>query len=246
MATLSVLSFNKSYMMEQPRNKDQKCPVVLLLDTSGSMQGQPIDELNKAIAKLKDDILEDPLLTNRLEVGIVAFDDDARVERAIDLVTPETALPTLSVGGTTNLVAGMEKAIEMVEERKTFYKSNGEQYYRPFIVLFTDGAPTNTPDQIEALDQKIQSMSDSKKFVFLPFGVEGADMQLLAKLAAQTTDERLQNKAKAFKMTDVTKFSEVFAFVSASISGAMNQAGGTQVAQLPSDVAQAVSFDLST
>jgi uncharacterized protein YegL len=232
--------------MEQPRNKDQKCPVVLLLDTSGSMEGKPIEELNKAITKLKDDILEDPLLTNRLEVGIVAFDDDARVERAIDLITPETHLPMLQVGGRTNLVAGMEKAIEMVEERKTFYKSNGEQYYRPFIVLFTDGAPTNTTDEVEALDQKIQTLSDNKKFVFLPFGVEGADMQMLAKLAAQTADERLQNKAKAFLMKDVTKFSEVFAFVSASISGAMQQTAGAQVAQLPSDVAQAVTFDLST
>jgi uncharacterized protein YegL len=152
----------------------------------------------------------------------------------------------LQPGGKTNLVSGMEKAMEMVEERKTFYKSNGEQYYRPFIVLFTDGAPTNTADEIEALDQKIQTMSDNKKFVFLPFGVEGADMQMLAKLAAQTADERLQNKAKAFLMKDVTKFSEVFAFVSASISGAMQQTAGAQVAQLPSDVAQAVTFDLST
>ena len=232
--------------MEQPRNKDQKCPVVLLLDTSGSMNGQPIDELNKAIIKLKDDILEDALLANRLEVGIVAFDDDARVERGIDLITPETQLPTLSIGGVTNLVAGMEKAIELVEDRKTFYKANGEQYYRPFIVLFTDGAPTNSAEEIEAIDLKIQTMSDNKKFVFLPFGVEGADMQLLAKLAAQTADERLQNKAKAYKMKDVTKFSEVFAFVSASISGAMQQTTGATVAQLPSDVAQAVSFDLST
>ena len=232
--------------MEQPRNKDQKCPVVLLLDTSGSMNGQPIEELNKAIIKLKDDILEDALLSNRLEVGIVAFDDDARVERGIDLVTPETQLPTLSIGGVTNLVAGMEKAIELVEERKTFYKANGEQYYRPFIVLFTDGAPTNSAEEIEAIDLKIQTMSDNKKFVFLPFGVEGADMQLLAKLAAQTADERLQSRAKAYKMKDVTKFSEVFAFVSASISGAMQQTAGATVAQLPSDVAQAVSFDLST
>jgi uncharacterized protein YegL len=232
--------------MEQPRNKDQKCPVVLLLDTSGSMDGQPIEELNKAITKLKDDILEEPMLTNRLEVGIVAFDDDARVERGIDLVTPETQMPMLQVGGKTNLVAGMEKAIEMVEERKTFYKSNGEQYYRPFIVLFTDGAPTNEPDEIEALDKRIQTLSDNKKFIFLPFGVEGADMQLLAKLAAQTPDERLKNVAKAWKMKDVTKFSKVFAFVSASISGAMQQTTGAQVAQLPSNVAQAITFDLST
>ncbi|MFN5762802.1 MAG: vWA domain-containing protein, partial [Sphingobacteriales bacterium] len=224
---------------------DQKCPVVLVLDTSGSMSGNPIDELNKALVKLKEDILSDPILTQRLEVGIVCFDDDARVERPIDLITVDTNMPSLDVGGVTNVVSGINKAIEIVEERKQFYKTNGEQYYRPFIVLFTDGAPTNTADEIEMLDQQIQQMADNKKFVFMPFGVEGADFQLLAKLAVQSTDERLKNQAKAWKLKDVTKFAEVFAFVSSSISGAINQ-GGSQTAQLSSDVAQSVTFDLGS
>ena len=106
--------------MEQARNKDQKCPVVLLLDTSGSMAGLAIDELNKALTQIKEDILNDTMLSNRLEVGIVAFDDDARVERPIDLISPDTDLPILNIGGVTNLVAGMNKAIELVTERKNF------------------------------------------------------------------------------------------------------------------------------
>ena len=230
--------------MEQARNKDQKCPVVLLLDTSGSMTGQPIDELNKALIQIKEDILNDTMLSNRLELGIVAFDDDARVERPIDLISPDTDLPILNIGGVTNLVAGMNKAIELVTDRKNFYKSNGEQYYRPFIVLFTDGAPTNTPEEIEQLDQTIQKLSDEKRFIFLPFGVDGADMQLLAKLAAQKADERLKNTGTAFAMKDVSKFTEVFRFVSASISGIMEK-GGTQAVQLPSSVATPITFDLS-
>ena len=184
------------------------------------------------------------MLSNRLELGIVAFDDDARVERPIDLISLDTDLPILNIGGVTNLVAGMNKAIELVTDRKNFYKSNGEQYYRPFIVLFTDGAPTNTPEEIEELDQNIQKLSDEKRFIFLPFGVDGADMQLLAKLAAQTADERLKNIGTAFAMKDVTKFTEVFQFVSASISGIMEK-GGTQAVQLPTSVATPITFDLS-
>jgi uncharacterized protein YegL len=231
--------------MEQARNKDQKCPVVLLLDTSGSMAGMPIEELNKALVQIKEDILNDTMLSNRLELGIVAFDDDARVERPIDLISPDTDLPILNIGGVTNLVSGMNKAIELVTDRKNFYKSNGEQYYRPFIVLFTDGAPTNTAEEIEELDQNIQKLSDEKRFIFLPFGVDGADMQLLAKLAAQSADERLKNIGTAFAMKDVSKFTEVFQFVSASISGIMEK-GGTQAVQLPTSVATPITFDLST
>jgi uncharacterized protein YegL len=231
--------------MEQARNKDQKCPVVLLLDTSGSMAGMPIEELNKALVQIKEDILNDTMLSNRLELGIVAFDDDARVERPIDLISPDTDLPILNIGGVTNLVSGMNKAIELVTDRKNFYKSNGEQYYRPFIVLFTDGAPTNTAEEIEELDQNIQKLSDEKRFIFLPFGVDGADMHLLAKLAAQSADERLKNVGTAFAMKDVSKFTEVFQFVSASISGIMEK-GGTQAVQLPTSVATPITFDLST
>ena len=227
--------------MEQARSKDQKCPVVLLLDTSGSMSEEnngvkAIDELNKAIQALKDEILQDPVLSQRLELGIVCFDDDARVEKTIDLVSPESSFPVLQAGGRTNAVAGMEMAMKIIEERKAFYKSSNEQYYRPFIVLFTDGAPTNSQDEIEALDSQIQQMADAKKFIFLPFGVGNANMELLAKLAAQSADERLKSKAVAYKMTDATKFADVFAFVSASIGAAIGQ-GGTATTNLDPTIA---------
>jgi uncharacterized protein YegL len=236
--------------MEQARNKDQKCPVVLLLDTSGSMAGMPIDELNKALIQIKEDILSDTMLSNRLELGIVAFDDDARIERPIDLISPDTDLPILNVDGRTNLVAGMNKAIELVTDRKNFYKSNGEQYYRPFIVLFTDGDPTNTPEEIEDLDQTIQKLSDEKRFIFLPFCVGNISVngeQTLAKLAAQMVDKDgvVINPGTAYKMSNFNKFTDVFKFVSASISGIMEK-GGTQAAQLPTSVATAITFDLST
>jgi uncharacterized protein YegL len=229
--------------MEQPRNKDQKCPVVLVLDTSGSMDGQPIEELNKALISLRDEILGDPVLSQRLEVGIVCFDDDARVEKPIDLLSPDSSMPTLEPGGLTNIVSGMNLAMQIVEDRKAFYKSNQEPYYRPYIVLFTDGAPTNTEEEIEELDKLIQQSSDNKKFVFLPFGVAGADMQLLAKLAAQSSDQRLANKAVAYQMTSVEKFGDIFSFVSASIGAAIDK-GGSATTQLDASVAQAVTFSL--
>ena len=208
--------------METPRNYDQKCPLVLVLDASGSMSGQPIDDLNNALLALKDEILNDSVLSNRMELAVVAFHDDAEIVRDFDLVLPEHDMPTIDTGGLTNMFSGVSKAIDMIENRKQWYKNSGQAYYRPIIVLFSDGSPTNTDQEIENLDQKIQSMSDDKKFIFMPFGVgDGADMQTLAKLAAQTEDQRLKEKAVAFKLKDSTKFAQVFAFVSASASAAM-------------------------
>lgn len=230
--------------METPRNYDQKCPLVLVLDASGSMSGQPIDDLNNALSALKDEILNDSVLSNRMELAVVAFHDDAEIVRDFDLVLPEHDMPTIDTGGLTNMFSGVSKAIDMIENRKQWYKNSGQAYYRPIIVLFSDGSPTNTDQEIENLDQKIQSMSDDKKFIFMPFGVgDGADMQTLAKLAAQTEDQRLKEKAVAFKLKDSTKFAQVFAFVSASASAAMAGDGAAKVTLDP-DVAEPHVIDM--
>ncbi len=234
--------------METPRNYDQKCPLVLILDVSGSMSGAPIDALNKALNSLKDEIIKDTMLSNRLDLAIVSFHDQAEVVKDFSLIDPDTNMPFLETGGRTNMFDGVNKAIEIIEDRKQWYKNSGQPYYRPIIVLFSDGTPTNTEQEIEDLDQKIQSMSDDKKFMFMPFGVgEGADIQTLAKLAAQTEDQRLKEKAIAYKLKDETKFAEVFAFVSASVSASMSSDGAANVSLDP-DVATAhvLRMDLGT
>ena len=204
---------------------------------------KPIDELNKAIQILKDQILEDSTLTQRLEIGIVCFDDDARVERSLDLVSPESSFPILQAGGRTNVVAGMEMAMKIIEERKTFYKSSNEQYYRPYIVLFTYGAPTNSQDELQTLDDKIQLLSEQKRFVFMPIGVGiSADLSLLVKLAAECKDPRLKGKAVAYKMADLTKFADVFAFI---FSGWICAGIGTGVyATVDPNILTAVTFPI--
>ena len=200
--------------METPTDYNERIPIVLVLDVSGSMSGGPIDALNKALISFKDEIIKDTILSNRLELAIVAFNDQAEVVRDFDLVQPKTNMPVLEAEGITNMFDGINKAIEIIEDRKQYYKKSEQRYYQPIIVLISDGTPTNTEQQIDDLDQKIQSMSDDRKFRFMPFGVgEGADMQTLAKLAAQTEDEKLKEKAIAYKLTDETKFSNLFVFL---------------------------------
>jgi len=53
--------------VENPKNR---CPVILILDTSGSMAGKPIEELNRGVAALKEDILKDTKASLRVELAI--------------------------------------------------------------------------------------------------------------------------------------------------------------------------------
>ena len=60
--------------VEFAENPEPRCPCVLLLDTSSSMQGLPIDALNQGLRTFKDELMKDPLASRRVEVAVVTFD----------------------------------------------------------------------------------------------------------------------------------------------------------------------------
>jgi hypothetical protein len=60
--------FGDAVFAENPENR---CPVLLLLDNSGSMQGRPIGELNTGLQVFRAELFADSLAAKRVEVGIV-------------------------------------------------------------------------------------------------------------------------------------------------------------------------------
>jgi Mg-chelatase subunit ChlD len=58
-------------LAEFAENPEPRCPCVLLLDTSGSMQGDPIKALNQGLQAFKDDLMRDPLASRRVELAVV-------------------------------------------------------------------------------------------------------------------------------------------------------------------------------
>ena len=121
-------------------NPEPRCPCVLLLDTSGSMGGAPIDALNQGLKAFQTDIAKDQLAAKRVEVAVVTFDSEVKVVQ--DFVTADQFVPpTLTVQGLTHMGGGIHKALDLIQARKADYKKNGVAYYRPWIFLITDGAP---------------------------------------------------------------------------------------------------------
>jgi len=198
---------DNDFSAESPTNYEQKCLCVLVLDVSGSMMGDPINALNQGLQDFYSEIKNDPTTSNRLEVCIFTFHSevDCVLEpSSVDNVT----MPTLTTKGTTKLVDGVKEAIAKVYARKAWYKETGQPYYRPWIILITDGEPDSEQD-VDGLAQEIQSKVSAKGFAFLAVGVQGANMGILKKISdPKMPPQKLQG----------LKFGDFFKWLSASMS----------------------------
>ena len=165
-------------MPEFVENPENRCPVILLLDTSGSMSGQPIQELNRGLAAFKEDVMKDAQASLSVEVAIVTF---GPVKLTQDFVTIDHfTLPKLEADGVTPMGEAIEYALDLLETRKQSYKDNGVHYYRPWVFLITDGAPT---DYWQNAAQRVREEDAQRRMLFFTVGVQGADMNKLRQIA---------------------------------------------------------------
>ena len=79
--------------------------------------------------------------------------------------------------------AGINLALDKIEERKQMYRDNGIDYYRPWIFLLTDGAPTETLEVVNAASARLKQAESEKRVAAFSVGVEGADMDLLTEIS---------------------------------------------------------------
>ena len=156
-------------------NPEPRCACVLLLDTSGSMYGGPIRALNEGIKAFKDAIERDSLASLRVETAIVTFDSSVEIVQEFATVD---ALATLDLNaqGVTSTAVGVNRALDMIEDRKKTYRDAGISYYRPWVVMITDGASTDSKEQMQAASERVHRAEETKQLAFFSVGVEGANM----------------------------------------------------------------------
>lgn len=168
--------------VEFAENPEPRCPCVLLLDTSGSMQGSAIVALNEGVRTFRDHLVRDPLASRRVEVAVVTFNSE--VEVAQDFVTADQfEPPVLSAEGLTLMGTGITRALDMIQDRKARYRANGIAYYRPWVLMITDGEPQGETDHVvEIMSRRLKADEENKHVAFFAVGVQGANMTKLAQI----------------------------------------------------------------
>jgi uncharacterized protein YegL len=204
-------------------NPENRCPVVLLLDTSGSMKGAPIDELRDGLAAFKSEIEQDELAALRVEVAIVGFGGDAKLVQ--DFVTVDQLdLPPLVADGQTPMGAAIELALDRLEARKSEYRAAGIQYYRPWVFLLTDGEPTDGVRWQDAA-RRVHDAESARRLAFFAVGVGQANLDILGQISPPNRPP-LMLKGLQFK--------DLFQWLSASVKRVSTGKVGGDMVELPS------------
>ena len=201
-------------------NPSARCACMLVLDTSGSMAGSPIDQLNTGLQQFLQDVQEDELAAYSVELSVITA--GGSVNEALPFTTAESIgnFAPLRASGNTPLGEAVCLALQRLEERKAQYKRNGVAYYQPWLVIMSDGSPT---DSWQAAAAQAQALAANKKLVCLPLGVDGADMSVLGAFSNRPGMQ-----------LDGLKFREFFQWLSASMSRVSASNSTTAGVSLPS------------
>ncbi|MBQ6971365.1 MAG: VWA domain-containing protein [Synergistaceae bacterium] len=162
-------------------NHHARVAVCLCLDTSGSMNGHPINELNAGVRLFYDAVERDSMASASAEIAIVTFGHEG-VKCIQDFTTADNAsTPVMTAGGQTPMGEAVNLALDMLEARKKQYIKSGIEYYQPWLVLMTDGKPYGgeKDELVRAKERSSQMVEDGKLTVF-PIGIgNNADFSTL-------------------------------------------------------------------
>jgi uncharacterized protein YegL len=230
---------------EFAENPEPRVACVLLLDTSGSMDtvvanagaatGQTVqidggmyeivtggttrmDLLNEGLRTLKETLASDSLASKRAEIAIVTFGGVVTVVQ--DFVTAENFQPPhLKATGGTPMGQAITTGLQMVDQRKATYRTNGVSYYRPWVLLITDGGPT---DEWRSAATLVKQGEAAKSLAFFSVGVEGSDFDILSQIATRAP----------IKLKGVN-FREMFLWLSSSMKSVSQSSPGDKLTVQP-------------
>ena len=197
----------------------RRLPVYLLLDTSGSMFGEPIEAVRNGVNVLVSTLRQDPYALETAYLSIITFDSTAKQ------ITPLTELasfqpPVIDANGCTALGEALSLLASCVDKEVTKTTAEVKGDWKPLVFIMTDGVPTDTLSK---------GLNEFKKRKF------GTVVACAAGARADTnTLKQITENVVSLDTADSATIKSFFQWVSASIStGSMKvEETGSEVGSL--------------
>jgi uncharacterized protein YegL len=126
-------------LKEFVKQEARPLPVILLLDVSGSMGGEKIESLNKAVKDMISAFADEESTQAEIHVGIITFGGETANVHIPLTPAQKVEWKNLSASGRTPLGGALKVSKDMIEDREII----SSRSYRPSVILVSDGMPTD-------------------------------------------------------------------------------------------------------
>ena len=168
-------------------SKEIFLPIVFLLDTSASMEGEGIRRLNEGIKNFKEQFSLSKTAESTLDIAIVEFNAHAKVVQ--DFVhLSEMKCVEFKASGECNMGEGIDLAIDMAVKRREFYKDSGIGFLKPWIFMISAGAPGDDIEEARARIFEEDAKGAYGNLRFWSIGVPGYNKDVLRSLTKRCVD----------------------------------------------------------
>lgn len=185
-----------------------------------------IQEMCEGIQLFYNEILADDAASHSAEVCIVTFGGN-KPEIIVDFGTAylqederKNVIPSLKAAGETPMGEAVNLALDCLENRKQKYKSAGNDYFQPWLVLMTDGEPNGSVSELNRAIARTNELVNNRKLTIFPIGIgKEADMKTLARFSPKRPPAHLKEN----------NFKEFFEWLSKSVEKTSQSMPGTKV-----------------
>ncbi|MDR2475956.1 MAG: VWA domain-containing protein [Bacteroidales bacterium] len=185
----------------------RRLPIYFLTDVSESMIGEPIEFVQDGMGTIIKELRTDPYALETVWISVIAFAGQPKTIAPLQEVISFYP-PKFPVGSGTSLCNGLGHL--MYELRKNLVKTTSEQKgdWKPIVFLFTDGVPTDSPSDLQAvISEWKQNWQRSANLVVVSFG-KNTNTTILGELTENVL---------FFDNADANAYKQFFKWVTASI-----------------------------